>query len=85
MKHETSIPYVAPTVQYIREFDKLTENDVKSIMQRSSLRSCLLEPMPSWLVNQCGVLLPVPTTLINTLYNLVNSQKHGRKPWYYHF
>ena len=46
-EHETSIPHVAPTVQYIREFDKLTENDVKSIMQRSSLRSCLLDPMPS--------------------------------------
>lgn len=53
-------------VQYLREFDKLTENDVKSIMQRSSLRSCLLDPMPSWLVNQCDVLLPVLTTLINT-------------------
>ena len=65
-EHETSIPHVAPTVQYIREFDKLTENDVKSIMQRSSLRSCLLDPMPSWLVNQCDVLLPVLTTLINT-------------------
>ena len=65
-EHETSIPHVAPTVQYLREFDKLTENDVKSIMQRSSLRSCLLDPMPSWLVNQCDVLLPVLTTLINT-------------------
>ena len=85
-EHETSIPYVAPTVQYIREFDKLTKNDVKSIMQRSSLRSCLLDPMPSWLVNQCDVLLPVLTTLINTsLQSVVNSQKHGRKPWYYHF
>ena len=65
-EHETSIPHVASTVQHIREFDKLTENDVKSIMQRSSLRSCLLDPMPSWLVNQCDVLLPVLTTLINT-------------------
>ena len=64
--HETLIPHVAPTVQYLREFDKLTENDVKSIMQRSSLRSCLLDPVPSWLVNQCDVLLPVLTTLINT-------------------
>ena len=65
-EHEMSIPYVAPTVQYIRKFDKLTENDVKSIMQRSSLRSCLLDPMQSWLVNQFDVLLPVLTTLINT-------------------
>ena len=53
-------------VQHIREFDKLTENEVKLIMQRSSLTSCLLDPMPSWLVNQCDVLLPILTTLINT-------------------
>ena len=65
-EHETSIPHVAPMVQYIHEFDKLTENDVKLIMHWSSLRSCLLDPMPSWLVNQCDVLLPVLTTLINT-------------------
>ena len=36
-EHETSIPDEAPLVQDIREFDKLTENEVKSIMQRSSL------------------------------------------------
>ena len=65
-EHETSIPDVAPLVQDIREFDKLTENEVKLIMQRYSLRSCLMDPMPSWLVNQCDVLLPILTTLINT-------------------
>ena len=65
-ERETSIPDVAPLVQDKREFDKLTENEVKSIMQLSSLRSCLLDPMPSWLVNQCDTLLPILTTLINT-------------------
>ena len=64
--HETSIPDVALLVQDIREFDKLKENEVKSIRQRSSLRSCLLDPTPSWLVHQCDVLLPILTTLINT-------------------
>ena len=63
-EHETSIPDVALLVQDIREFDKL--NEVKSIRQRSSLRSCLLDPTPSWLVHQCDVLLPILTTLINT-------------------
>ena len=51
-EHETPIPDVAPLVQDIREFDKLTDNELKliMIMQRSSLRSCLLDPIPSWLV-----------------------------------
>lgn len=67
-EHEMSISDVAPSVQYICEFDKLTENEVKSKIQQSSLRSCLFDPMPSWLVNQCDVLLLVLTTLINTSF-----------------
>ena len=65
-EHETSIPDEALLVLDIREFDKLKENEVKSIRQRYSLRSCLLDPMPSWLVHQCDVLLPILTTLVKT-------------------
>ena len=43
----------------------LTEQDVKSLMQHSSLKSCALDPMPSTLVSRCDVLLPVLTRLIN--------------------
>ena len=43
----------------------LTEQDVKSLMQHSSLKSCALDPMPSTLVSRCDVLLPVITRLIN--------------------
>ena len=43
----------------------LTEQDVKSLMRYSSLKSCVLDPMPSTLVSRCDVLLPVFTRLIN--------------------
>ena len=37
---------------------------VNSLMQRSSLKSCPLDPMPSTLVSRCDVLLPVLIRLI---------------------
>ena len=51
---------------HLTEFEMLTEQDVKSLMQYSSLKSCVLDPMPSTLVSRCDVLLPVLTRLINT-------------------
>ena len=45
---------------HLTEFEMLTEQDVKSLMQHSSL-----DPMPSTLVCRCDVLLPVLTRLIN--------------------
>ena len=50
---------------HLTEFNMLTEQDVKSVMQHSSLKSCALDPMPSTLVSRCDVLLPVLTRLIN--------------------
>ena len=50
---------------HLTEFEMLTEQDVKSLMQHSSLKSCVLNPMPSTLVSRCDVLLPVLTRLIN--------------------
>ena len=50
---------------HLTEFKMLTEQDVKSLMQHSSLKSCALDPMPSTLVSRCDVLLPVLTGLIN--------------------
>ena len=50
---------------HLTEFEMLTEQDVKSLMQYSSSKSCVLDPMPSTLVSRCDVLLPVLTSLIN--------------------
>ena len=50
---------------HLTESEMLTEQDVKSLMQHSSLKSCVLDPMPSTLVSRCDVLLPVLTRLIN--------------------
>ena len=52
----------------------LTEQDAKSLMQYSSLKSCVLDPMSSTLVSRCDVLLPVLTRLINA------SLKSGQFP-----
>ena len=51
----------------MEEFRELTEDDVKSLIQHSSLKSCSLDPnnIPSKLLPQCDVLLPIITTLIN--------------------
>ena len=49
----------------MEEFKELTEDDVKSLIQRSSSKSCSLDPIPSKLLPQCDVLLPVITSLIN--------------------
>ena len=48
------------------EFKEFTEDDVKSLKQRSSLKTCSLDAIPSKLLPQCDVLLPVITPLINT-------------------
>ena len=52
----------------------LTEQDAKSLMQYSSLKSCVLDPMSSTLVSRRDVLLPVLTRLIN------GSLKSGQFP-----
>ena len=44
----------------------LTVQDVKSIMQHSSLKSCALDPSPSTLVSRCDV--------INTCMSLKSGQ-----------
>ena len=49
----------------MEEFKELTEDDVKSLIQHSSSKSCFLDPIPSKLLPQCDVLLPVITSLIN--------------------
>ena len=53
------------SVDQLAKFELLTEENVKSLLKRSSQKSCLLDPMPSRLVSQCDVLIPVLTKLVN--------------------
>ena len=62
--HKPDIEGIESSFVYLTGFKMLTE-DVKSLMQHSSLKSCALDPMPSTLVSRCDVLLPVLTKLIN--------------------
>ncbi|XP_068719650.1 uncharacterized protein [Montipora capricornis] len=49
----------------MEESIELTEDDVESLIQPSSSKSFSLDPIPSKLLPQCDVLLPVITSLIN--------------------
>ena len=63
--HKPDLESIESSFVHLTEFKMLTEQDVKSLMQHSSLKSCALDPMPSTLVSRCDVLLPVLTRLIN--------------------
>ena len=62
-KHDTED--IESSFVHLTEFQMLTEQDVKSLIRYSSLKSCVLDPMPSTLVSRCDVLLPVLMRLIN--------------------
>ena len=64
-KHDTE--GIESSFVHLTEFEMLTEQDVKSLMQDSSLKSCVLDPIPSTLVSRCDVLLPILTRLIMSL------------------
>ena len=50
---------------HLTEFEMLAEQDVKSLVQLSSLKSCALDPMPSaTLASRCIFPLSVLTSLI---------------------
>ena len=78
------------TTQYITEtsstspitaFDKfqvMNEEDVKHLITKSGKKSCALDPMPTFLVNEClDILLPVITRLINLSLELACFQTIG--------
>ena len=51
----------------ISDFKELSIDDVKNIITRSAKQSCLLDPMPTSILMQCGdELLPVTTLKIHT-------------------
>ena len=63
--HKPDIEGIESSFVHLTEFKMLTEQDVKSLMQYSSLKSRALDPMSSTLVSRCDVPLPVLTRLIN--------------------
>ena len=63
--HKPDTEGIESSFVHFTEFEMLTEQDVKFLMQHLSLKSCALDPMPSTLLSRCDVLLPVLTRLIN--------------------
>ena len=57
--HKPYIEGIESSFVHLTEFKMLTKQDVKSLVQHSSLKSCALDHMPSTLVSRCDVLLSV--------------------------
>ena len=55
------------TVPPFPTFMMLSVQDVKQLIQNSTLKFCPLDPMPSTQVSKCEDLLPVLTNIVNTL------------------
>ena len=54
-------------VPFIERFNTLRQSDVRKLIESTSKKSCLLDPMPTTLVISCiDVLLPVITKIINS-------------------
>ncbi len=50
----------------LSEFSPVSTDDVKSILHKSSLKSCELDPVPSWIVRESeDELIPVIQSIIN--------------------
>lgn len=48
-------------------YDHVTDEDVRGIVQGSATKSCLLDPVPTWLLKEnIDVFLPIITCIINT-------------------
>lgn len=65
LRNVAASPAIERSVQLFSEFSILTELDVKALIGRAALKACPLDPMPSKLVSQCDILLPVLTRIIN--------------------
>ena len=51
---------------HLTSFDEATEEEVKKIIMASASKSCILDPIPTYLLKKClHVLLPVITRIIN--------------------
>ena len=53
------------SVPLFTDFENVSTSDVASLIRRSALESCPLDPMPSRLVSNCDALRPVIAAIIN--------------------
>ena len=62
-----SVPddYPSVSVPLLTDFENVSTSDVASLIGRSALKSCPLDPMPSRLVSNCDDLSPVIAAVIN--------------------
>ena len=62
-----SVPDDSPSlsVPLFTDFENFSTSDVASLIRQSALKSCPLDPMPSWLVSNCDAHRPVITAIIN--------------------
>ena len=60
------------SVTLFTDFENVSTSDVALLIRRSALKSCPLDPMPSWLVSNCDALRPVIAAI---------SLRAGRKLW----
>ena len=50
----------------LSEFERMTEDQVKSLVNSSRLKTCSLDPLPASIMKDCmDILLPVLTKMIN--------------------
>jgi hypothetical protein len=57
------------TTSQLCNFQKVKDEDVVSIMKCSSPKSCNLDPMPTFLLQSCDVLVPVVANLVNVSFS----------------
>ncbi|XP_044170355.1 uncharacterized protein LOC122947345 [Acropora millepora] len=61
---------VPPAEASFSEFESLSDDEVYMLIKKAAKKSCLLDPMPTYLILQLlDVLLPVITTMINLSFN----------------
>ena len=59
-----SKPKVSPPE--LSEFEPASENEIKKLIMQSATKSCILDPIPTWLLKDClDSLLPVITRIVN--------------------
>ena len=57
----------------LTEFERMTEDQVKSLINSCRLKTCILDPLPASIMNDCtDVLLPVLTKMINMSTEIAN-------------
>ena len=66
----------------LTEFERKTEDRVKSLINSCRLKNCILDPLPASVIKDCtNVLLPVLTKMIDISIETANVPVQLKKPW----